>query len=1481
MKKVFQWALVLLAVQSTSPFQQNSKDVFRESVNQHPYSTREKLSPEQIKGMTKQDRPDLAWEQDFLATMNPALGRPTPENLFPIYQQVAQSQNNSFATPGSVSSPWVERGPTNVGGRTRALAYDPNDVTGKKVWAGGATGGLWYNSDITSASSQWTAVNDFWDNIAITCIAFDPNTSSTIYVGTGESWGGASRGAGIWKSTNSGTTWTQLPATSSFYYINDLIVRNESSNSVVYAAVAGRYYNGSWHGLSSGGLQRSTNGGSSFTQVLPNVPGQTFNYSPADIELAANNKLWVGTIKSSYSGSDKGGGRILSSTNGTTWSVSYTNSGGDRVELACAPNDANYVYGMIESGSVVDEMVRTTNGGSSWSAMNEPNDADNGIPASDFSRGQAWYDLILAVDPNNKNTVLAGGVDLFRSTNGGTAWSQISKWSNNNNLAALSCSRVHADQHAIIFKAGSSNQVLFGNDGGVFYTNSLTTAATNNVISARNNGYNVTQFYAVAMHPTAGSNYFLAGSQDNGTQRFNSAGLAATTSATGGDGAFCFIDQTNPNYQITSYVYNSYWRSTNGGTSFAYPRMQSDQTTGKFINPADYDDNLGVLYSARTTSTINRISSIRGTFVIDNFTVSGMNSMASHLRVSPYGTTNSTLFVGTSAGDVYKVTNAQSATPSSSSIGGSLPSGNISCIEIGASDSELIVTLSNYGTNSVWYTSNGGSSWASREGNLPNMPVRWALFNPSNRSEVLLATEVGVWSTTNFNASSPSWAPSNSGLANVRVDMLQIRDSDKQVVAATFGRGLFTSDGFNTPAGVQADFAISKQYPCLNEIIQLNDSSTGATSWSWSISPSSYSFNTGSSASSQNPEISFSSNGLYTITLVASNGSTSDSLTLSQAVQAGGASLPFTENFEGSVAEWFLDNPDNGTTWGLYAVAGNSPGNRAAGIDNYNYNGAGQRDGLISPVLNLTGYTSVTLDFDYAYRRYGSSNSDSLAVYVSSNCGNTWQQIALFGENGTGNFATGADLTSAFTPALSGDWCGSSPSCPSLSLNAYAGMNNVKVKFENINGYGNNLFLDNVNITGSTSSAPVANFSSSKTNACTIDPVTLSDQSSNTPTSWAWSFNPNTVTYVSSTSANSQNPMVNFNAAGNYTVTLVATNAIGNDSETKTNYISVAASVTPLVSITSNKTTICQGENINFTAVPTNGGTSPSYQWKINGTNAGTNSANFNSSAIQNGDQVTVVLNSNASCLINANATSNAISLTVNSYPAVAVNTPQKLTAYCKEDTLALTASPPGGTWSGSGVVGASFYPATAGTGQHWVTYTVANSGCLSADSLMVDVSIIPKPTISQSAAVLTCNETGYTYQWFDGGMPISGAKNQTYTPVANGSYSVQISSNNCWDNSTNVDINDFAIGEISKTFSVEVFPNPTNGNSTLSLKNVSANKVSYKIYSASGALIFEKELNAASQMEETLNISGLPAGIYTLQLLVGNEMINEKITKN
>lgn len=1527
---------------------ENPRDQYRKLIQSHPYSQRENLSPEDIKAMPKKDRPDLAWEQDFLATLDPALGRPAPERLVPIYHQIAQHKA-SHKQSGNAN--WIERGPNNVGGRTRSIMFDPNDPTGKKVWAGGVSGGLWYNNDITDPQSNWVAVNDFWANIAISSMAYDPTNTNVFYVGTGEGFGaGSGRGAGVWKSMDGGASWTQLPATSDFYYVNDLVVRNEGGNGVLYVACRGYYYQQQWHGLNKSGLQRSTDGGGSFSQVLPLIPGESVNFIPADLEIAANNRLWMGTMKTPYSATDQGGGRIFYSDNGTSWTQSYNATNGSRVEIACAPSNINYVYGMVEFNGEIEEMVKTTTGGISWSNMTEPNDADGGISASDFSRGQAWYDMIIAVHPTNENMVFTGAIDLFQSSDAGANWNQISHW-----YGGFGYPYVHADQHQMAFNPFNPNQLLVGNDGGLHLTSNASQSSP--TWTEINQNYNVTQFYACALHPGSGSHYALAGSQDNGTQRFSLQGLDATTQATGGDGGYCFIDQTDPTYQITSYVYNSFWRSIDGGQSFG-SMFQSNQNTGRFINPADYDDNLDILYSAETSTTLNRVTGISSSINISSINIPGMNDMASHIRVSPYTTNTTTLFVGTDAGTLFKVTNADT-NPSATSIGSALPAGNISCIELGANENEILVTFTNYGLTSVYYTADGGQNWVSKEGNLPDMPVRWALFNPNNRNEVMLATEVGVWTCSNFNSSSPTWSPSVSGLANVRVDMLQLRSSDHEVIAATFGRGLFTTNAFQIQVAPTANFGASNTHPCLGESVTLVDSSLGGvTNYDWTITPGTFSFTGGTNASSASPELSFQAKGTYTVKLKVTNGSGSDSLSRSSFIQVGGASLPISLDFENGLENWTIENPDQGTTWALTSVAGNTPGSTALYVDNYNYSPAGQRDYLVSPALDLKGLSSVNLDFEYAYNRYGTSYQDSLAIYASSDCGQTWTQVVLFSDDGTQNWATGPDNTSAFSPSSSSNWCGTSPVCPTVNLDAYAGMDQVKIRFENICGWGNNFYLDNISISGLNNGQPVADFQASELTICQGDTVLLTDQSTNSPTAWTWTLSPASgFSFISGTSASSQNPILVFNQSGSYSVSLDASNAQGSDTEVKSNYLSVSAKLTPSVSAIASDTSFCAGTLVNFSSNPVHGGPNPSYvwkvnggvvgtgasyssnslnhgdqvtvemvsselcvstccavsspitmnvaspntptvsispsannvcegtlinftsninyggsnpvfQWKLNGNNVGSNSPNYSSSSLQNGDQLILVMTSNEDCVSPNQVSSNTLIMSILSKPTVTINPASINQDLCQGDSVVLSGNPSGGAFQGIGIQNGVFFADLAGTGTHLITYTYTDgNNCTNTDSLEVSVEILPEPTIGNNQGVLTCNEAGFAYQWHLNGNPINGANSQTYTPSQNGDYTVVISQGDCEKESAVEQVMGIHLDEWLSVQSLQAFPIPANEFLQIDIQAYEFEEAEFQLIDMYGKTLVVESFQIRPGFNSfTLETGYLPSGHYVLK---------------
>jgi hypothetical protein len=757
------------------------------------------------------DSPDMAAFQEYLMTMDPATGKVPREKLLAAYDQTRQAaMMKQTMTPLN----WEGYG-ADMGGRTRAIMYDPNDGTGRKVWAGGVTGGLWYNNNIQSAYSSWIPVGDFWPVLTIRCITYDPNNTQTFYIGTGEPETAlvtyresSGLGQGIWRSTDGGSTWAQIPSTAGFVYITDILVRNESGNSVIYAGVVSGQYHGVHQSQPSDGLFRSDDNGASWTQVLPDITGSNVPYAVSDIDMDPNGRIYVGTRPNL---NDEGGATLLFSDSGLpgSWVVNedykieiendpdYPIPG--RAVLATSKSTPGVVYALIGSGYINPannfkyfycfHILRSDDSGLTWTKKNLPTDLTSGNNFATI----AWHALDVAIDPNNASHLFIGGLDVHETQNGGNSWTRVSDWSMM--YGGGGPNYIHADQHIIVFKPGSSNEVLFGSDGGVFYT-----ANGNSVpptFEEHNMNYNTLQFYSCAIHPTAGTDVFLGGLQDNGTLYYTGNPLTINNMVSGGDGAYCFYDQNDPAVSITSIYYNQYYIFNYG----SFVNGLWNWSSGTFVCPADLDYKLNAIYanavdfigthSDQILRLTDYMSSGTGTFLDMN---TGSTVYFSALKYSPNSPSGkATLFVGTQAGKLYRAENCQSV-PVTTEIGSSsFPAANISSIAIGNSDDTLLVTFSNYGVSSVWQTYNGGATWQEKEGNLPDMPIRWGLYYPGDARHALLATETGVWTTDHLDDADPTWVPASDGMANVRVDMLQIRKSDNTVIAASHGRGLFTA----------------------------------------------------------------------------------------------------------------------------------------------------------------------------------------------------------------------------------------------------------------------------------------------------------------------------------------------------------------------------------------------------------------------------------------------------------------------------------------------------------------------------------------------------------------------------------------------------------------------------------------------------------------------------------------------------------------
>lgn len=707
------------------------------------------------------DDPRARMEAEMAPVRDPATGKIPLERLLQAREEIKKRLNQNSAIGGIT---WSEHGPNNIGGRTRAIMFDPNDATAKKVWAGGVGGGLWYNTDITNAAAVWQKVDDFWANLAISCIASDPANTQNFYVGTGEGWfnGDAQQGAGIWKSSNGGINWTQLASTASntdFNYVQKIIV---NGSGVIFAAT-------------QGGVYKSTDGGNTWTinlkpTTLSGAVTPVNNFA-ADLEIGTDGIIYASFGNAGYQGS-----RIFKTANvGTTWTDITPDASQYRTEIALAPSTSGanqVIYAITQSGSYTTAWLKKSiDAGITWT---------DATPSSSLTGNQAWYDLILAVKPNDPNTVIGGGNVVGRTTNGST-WVVRGYYGEG----------LHPDHHAIVFRPGFPNEVVHGNDGGVYYSPDYGNVATvTPTFNSRNNGFNVTQYYGAAMKNISGNGYILAGAQDNGTHKITAPlnTVGGGTQVSGGDGMLCFIDQDQPDYQITSYQNGNYYFYNAATNTLTYLGISGTQ----FVGPSDYNSNQNVLYAEKSATSMNSVLGIGGVTSTTTITHTSVGSTS----LIKCGLIDNTVYVGGSNGDIIKIVNAgnvggvQAITTIATGFAGS-----VSCVEIGATENELLVTRSNYGIKSVHYTINGGTTWISKDEpgyGLPDIPIRFALFNPLNRKQVLLATELGVFSTSDVTLSNPGWQPTNASLANVSCYMLRYRASDGMVAVATHGRGIYT-----------------------------------------------------------------------------------------------------------------------------------------------------------------------------------------------------------------------------------------------------------------------------------------------------------------------------------------------------------------------------------------------------------------------------------------------------------------------------------------------------------------------------------------------------------------------------------------------------------------------------------------------------------------------------------------------------------------
>lgn len=1242
----------------------------------------------------------------------------TYENFVQWEQELAQS-----GTTRSVAGNWTLLGPVGKptgggAGRLNFVRFDPTNST--TMYVGAPDGGLWKT---TNGGTSWSTNTDQLTVIGVTDIAIDPTNTQIMYIATGDGEAGDSFSTGVLKSTDGGNTWntTGLNWTASQGRTISRLLINPTNPQILMA-------------FGSNGIWRTTNGGTTWTQ-----PTGTFN-GVMDAEFKPGDPNTVYASGTGFKRSTDGG------LNWTPVSTGLTGIG--RLSIAVTPANSAYVYVLAakSSDSGFLGLIRSTDSGASFAtrmastATNNILGWDNGSDAG----GQGWYDLALAVSPTNADEVFTGGINMWRSTNGGASFTLNSHWT-----GSYSKPYVHADIHDIQFLPGSGTTLFSCNDGGINRSTNNGTGWTD--ISAN---LAIAQQYRIGQS-TSNASLIIAGHQDNGTNRYN----GTWAEVYGGDGMDCFVDRTNNNIMVGSYVYGEYYRSTNGGASFTGINTGIPSGT-EWLSVIHQDPVTATTYYAggrtalyRTTNSGTNWSALgtpTGTGAILEFAIAPSNNQVIYaLKAGTNGVSKSTNG-GTS------FTAVSTGLPTTVQ-----PTG----IAISNTDPNVaFVTYSGYGASTkVYKTTNGGTSWTNLSTGLPNIPVNCVVYtNGSTDDAIYVGTDMGVYYKNNTSA----WIAFNTGLPNCAVTDLEIYYSTGRLRAATFGRGTWDSDLYTAvPAVPVASFTASATTICVGQSVTFTNTSSGLPdTYAWTFSSG-----TPGTSTATNPTITYNTAGTYDVTLTASNssGSNTNTQTAYITVLGGtGASLPLTEGFTATTfppTGWTLVNIDAGaTSWARSATVGFAPtAGNSMWFDNFNVNDAGNMDEMRTARLNFSGYSSAQLTFDVAYAAYDATYVDGLEVAVSTDCGATWASV--YSKTGStvaaGNLPTADATTALFVPTPT-QW-----RTETISLNSYLGQSNVQIAFKNLAGYGNALYVDNINITGvAAPTPPTASFTSTPAGtACVGQTVQYTSTSTGSPTSYSWTFQGGTPA-----TSTAQNPTVTYATAGTYNVSLTVTNASGSNTSNQTAFITVNnAPATP--GTISGTATVCSGSTgLTYSIAAVTGATS--YTWTVPTGTTITSGQGTNSITVTAGSTSgNVTVTATNGCGTSAAQT---FALTVNTAPA----TPGTITG-----TAAVCSGSTGNTFSIAAVAGATSYtwtvPAgatiTSGQGTTSITVTsgstagnitvTATNGCgtSTAQTFALAVNTAPATpgTISGTAAVCS-GSTGNTYTI----AAVSGATGYTWT---------------------------------------------------------------------------------------------------------------------
>ncbi len=726
------------------------------------------------------------------------------KRTFPFYQSdpnahlealgKAQTMRNDAMNDNSMPA-WEFAGPNNIGGRISDIEYDPNNPN--IVYAGAATGGVFKSTD---SGITWLPVFDDQAVLPAGDIAVDPVNSNIVYVGTGEPNGGHNNfsGGGVYKSTNAGSTWQRVGLENTVAVGRILV--SPVNPLKVYVAAVGSYFGPN----PERGVYKSDNGGATWSRVL-HVSDSCGAIDIIMDPINPNNMMAAMWQRTRYPNGGQLYGResgIHKTTDGgNTWTVlgaanglpnpATTNVG--RIGLSISNSNPNVAYALYTNGTTYSGFFKTTNAGLNWT------NANGGGLQSGFSTF-SWYFGQVRVHPTNPEIVYVLDLEVMKTTNSGTSWSEIS-------------GSVHVDHHALAFKPGDPNLLILGNDGGMYRSSNGGSSFT------KVQSLPVTQFYEIGIDKTNPQRLY-GGTQDNGTNRTTTGGLGDWASIYGGDGFYVIVDYTNPNVIYAESQNGALGKSTNGGASFSGATSGINSSEKKnWSTPVIMDpNNNNILYygTNKVYRTTNAASS--WTAVSPDLTNGNQARLGTVATIAVAKTNSNIIMAGTDDANVWITTNNGT---NWSKVSTTLPYRWITRVAFDpTNDNIAYVTYNGLKWKDpqphVFRTTNRGQTWQDISSNLPDAPINAFDIDPLRPNVLFVGSDVGAY--VSFN-SGGSWQFLGSGLPMVSVYDFKIHPTANYLVAGTHGRSMYKIDlaqvvGVSSNASeVPNGFELYQNYP--------------------------------------------------------------------------------------------------------------------------------------------------------------------------------------------------------------------------------------------------------------------------------------------------------------------------------------------------------------------------------------------------------------------------------------------------------------------------------------------------------------------------------------------------------------------------------------------------------------------------------------------------------------------------------------------